>query len=271
MPDTKNPQAWNRYAYTVNNPLKYKDPSGHCFLVCGLIGAAVGLIAYTANAVINQTGWNVGDAALSTGAGFAVGATLGVAAPVVLGAAAETMAGVSVATGSGTLALAATNTYAAASAVAATDAVAIAAVSNRLSGSNLALPAPATADPLALPAPTYQNPRTGEIVSAVSEQDSTFYQVASTPDAIGRSKWLSVTRPASSSDAISGLALPPGNTAAYISEVTVPAGVRFQTSTASRLFGQPGGWLQAELLERSPLVKFGPPQPLPRALLERPQ
>src|SRR5207244_9774370 len=24
-----NPQAWNLYAYTLNNPLKYNDPSGH--------------------------------------------------------------------------------------------------------------------------------------------------------------------------------------------------------------------------------------------------
>ena len=25
----RNPQAWNLYAYTLNNPLKYNDPSGH--------------------------------------------------------------------------------------------------------------------------------------------------------------------------------------------------------------------------------------------------
>ena len=31
MPNPANPQSWNRYAYTVNNPIKYKDPSGHCF------------------------------------------------------------------------------------------------------------------------------------------------------------------------------------------------------------------------------------------------
>jgi RHS repeat-associated protein len=29
-----NPQAWNLYAYTLNNPLKYKDPSGHT-VECG--------------------------------------------------------------------------------------------------------------------------------------------------------------------------------------------------------------------------------------------
>ena len=31
VPGAGNPQAWNRYSYTVNNPLKYTDPSGHCF------------------------------------------------------------------------------------------------------------------------------------------------------------------------------------------------------------------------------------------------
>jgi RHS repeat-associated protein len=35
VPQLENPQAWDRYAYVVNNPLKYDDPTGHCFLVCG--------------------------------------------------------------------------------------------------------------------------------------------------------------------------------------------------------------------------------------------
>ena len=29
IPDVSNPQSWNRYAYTLNNPLKYVDPTGH--------------------------------------------------------------------------------------------------------------------------------------------------------------------------------------------------------------------------------------------------
>ena len=29
VPDLANPQAFNRYSYTINNPLKYTDPGGH--------------------------------------------------------------------------------------------------------------------------------------------------------------------------------------------------------------------------------------------------
>ena len=40
VPDWQNPQAWNRYSYVVNNPLKYTDPSDHCPW-CLVIAAAV--------------------------------------------------------------------------------------------------------------------------------------------------------------------------------------------------------------------------------------
>ena len=30
IPDPSNPQAWNRYSYVTNNPIRYNDPSGHC-------------------------------------------------------------------------------------------------------------------------------------------------------------------------------------------------------------------------------------------------
>ncbi len=29
IPDPSNPHAWNRYSYTLNNPIRYNDPSGH--------------------------------------------------------------------------------------------------------------------------------------------------------------------------------------------------------------------------------------------------
>ncbi len=30
VPDPTNPQTLNRYSYTLNNPIRYSDPSGHC-------------------------------------------------------------------------------------------------------------------------------------------------------------------------------------------------------------------------------------------------
>jgi RHS repeat-associated protein len=37
-------QAWDRFAYTNNNPVRYNDPSGHCLVLCtAIIGAAVSL------------------------------------------------------------------------------------------------------------------------------------------------------------------------------------------------------------------------------------
>ena len=81
-----NPQRWNRYAYALNNPLKFSDPDGRDpRLAGGLIGAAV----YSAwNAYVNiQQGQPWYQNAVSEASkGFIVGVTLGLAAPA-LGAA----------------------------------------------------------------------------------------------------------------------------------------------------------------------------------------
>jgi RHS repeat-associated protein len=45
VPDWFNSQSLNRYAYCVNNPLKYKDPTGHLFGLDDAFAVAVGVIA----------------------------------------------------------------------------------------------------------------------------------------------------------------------------------------------------------------------------------
>ena len=59
VPDSEDPESFNRYAYTRNNPLKYVDPSGHCWgfasglrntfyqTTCQNIDAAVSIIRHT--------------------------------------------------------------------------------------------------------------------------------------------------------------------------------------------------------------------------------
>ncbi len=41
IPGVGNSQAWDRYAYVFNNPLKYNDPTGHC-AACVAVAAASG-------------------------------------------------------------------------------------------------------------------------------------------------------------------------------------------------------------------------------------
>jgi len=45
VPNPANPQAWNRYSYSYNNPIKYADPSGHG--PCGgLFNLLLGLLGF---------------------------------------------------------------------------------------------------------------------------------------------------------------------------------------------------------------------------------
>lgn len=44
MPGTDDPRAWDRYAYSSNNPINYTDPSGHCSLSISPAGNAFSMI-----------------------------------------------------------------------------------------------------------------------------------------------------------------------------------------------------------------------------------
>jgi hypothetical protein len=91
IPQRQGVQAWDRYAYTNNNPITYNDPSGHCLILCtAIIGAAIGFtVNYVAQTFHNmQAGMNIGEAAsfsninhqelaVATVGGFVGGLTLG--------------------------------------------------------------------------------------------------------------------------------------------------------------------------------------------------
>lgn len=76
--DPHNTQAFNRYSYVLNNPLKYSDVSGELpvLVAAAIIGAFVGGASYVAHAI--QTGnWSWGGFGIAVG----VGAVVGVIAP----------------------------------------------------------------------------------------------------------------------------------------------------------------------------------------------
>lgn len=104
------------------------------------------------------------------------------------------------------------------------------------------------------------NPWKGEIRSVVAESDTLMWRVHG--DEAGQlGGWLSPTRPNSSLQAMRDLALPPQNSAEFLSPVLVPKGTRYQIGTAAEAFGQPGGGTQILLLDRVPAANFGTPQP----------
>ena len=74
--------------------------------------------------------------------------------------------------------------------------------------------------------------------------------------------WLSPIPFANAGEAKGLLSLPPGNTAEFQSLVNVPGGTQIQFGPAVGAFGQTGGGIQIQLLERIPLGNFGPGIPL---------
>lgn len=120
----------------------------------------------------------------------------------------------------------------------------------------------ANAAPKALAASTRAAPWAGSTLSRLSREGEVMYRVYG--GGAGKAgSWLTPINPASSAAARQGLGLPAENAALYVSRVTLPGGVRMQVGTAGEAFGQPGGWAQAQLLERIPLSSFGKGVPLP--------
>ena len=101
----------------------------------------------------------------------------------------------------------------------------------------------------------------GRILSRVTESHETMYRVWG--GGSGRvGQWLTPFKPDFAQAAREALALPPGKTASFVSEVTVPAGTRLPIGVASRAFGQRGGGMQVQLLDRIAPELFGEGQPL---------
>lgn len=78
MPDNfiqqpENTQNYNRYAYVLNNPLMYTDPSGEIipFLVAIAIGAAIAATTYTLTAMLADVPFTIGGLAQATFIGAA--------------------------------------------------------------------------------------------------------------------------------------------------------------------------------------------------------
>jgi len=53
IPGPANPQAWNRYAYTFGNPIKFNDPSGHS-VDCGWSSACTYATAPSASSILKE-------------------------------------------------------------------------------------------------------------------------------------------------------------------------------------------------------------------------
>ncbi|OOV29137.1 hypothetical protein BXU11_04220 [Flavobacterium sp. LM5] len=77
MPDNfiqqpENTQNYNRYAYVLNNPLMYTDPSGELiFTTAVLIGALVAATTYTMTALLADVPFSVGGLVKATFIGAA--------------------------------------------------------------------------------------------------------------------------------------------------------------------------------------------------------
>ncbi len=87
IPNPSSPQGWNRFSYTLNNPLKYTDSTGHCVdglttIVClGILSAVAGGLIGAGSYIINVSQSenkeiDIGELALAAGVGAASGVAI---------------------------------------------------------------------------------------------------------------------------------------------------------------------------------------------------
>ena len=126
-----------------------------------------------------------------------------------------------------------------------------------------------TSQPTSIASPYATAPTTNGVVEAwasppqeVRTNETTVMYRVFGGDAGQLGSWLSPDRPTSRAEVRTSLALPPNNTAEFVSVVTVPAGTLMRTGIAGPAFGHPGGGRQVQLMELIPRESFGEPQPL---------
>ena len=274
VPEPGNPQSLNRYAYVLNNPVRYTDPSGYCIPGVNCPGDVSGIehppdpsglrgeayAAWLTHYILWQeqqraeTGGTLDIELGQQAAAFELSSFL-MKDPELLGdilyqqVAAAAPQLIAQAAGAATDVLISGAGWALG--------MVRQAAQQRIGGTGLKM--------LPAPPPGSVNPWEGPIESIVLQQETVMYRVwGGESGRVGQ--WLTPTRPKSSTSARQLLALPDSNTAEYVSEVVVPAGTRIQVGRAAANFGQQGGALQVQLLvkpsELSPSW-FGPGQRLP--------
>ena len=256
--DPANPQGLNRYAYAANNPLKFVDPSGHCYIATDSTVSCLQYALDISNTALRTalTDFQAGNYGQATLGGFAYLASGGT---VAVGLVDQMVAG----TYNGTFNL---------------TTGALTGDSDRLLRGFLETLA--IFGPLRLfgaaGAATAENtelvvngslPSAGGVVRQFEQAgDKVYYRVFSGDADVGA--WLTAVPPRSSTWAQEALALPPGNKATMIQEVLVPNGTLLERSRAIAMpeWGRlRGGAEQFELLEpgKIPRQNFGPGRPLP--------